>query len=58
VPLYKKGVKTECGNYTDIFLLPITLKILPFILLSMLTPYAEKIVGNFYVWISTPQFNY
>jgi hypothetical protein len=38
VPIYKKGVKTECGNYTGISLLPITYKIFSYLLLSRLTP--------------------
>ena len=46
VPIYKKDVKAECGNYTGISLLPITYKILSYILLSRLTLFAEEIVGD------------
>jgi len=45
VPIYKKGDKTDCSNYTGISLLPNTYKILSNILLSRLTPYAEEIIG-------------
>jgi len=45
VPTYKKGNKTECSNYRGISLLPTMYKILSNILLSRLTPYAEKIIG-------------
>jgi len=47
VPIYKKGVKTDCSNYMGISLLPTTHKISSNILLSRLTPYAEEItVGS------------
>jgi hypothetical protein len=45
IPIYKKGDKTECTNYRDIKLLPITYTILSNILFSRLTPYAEEITG-------------
>ena len=46
VPIHKKGDKTECNNYRGISLLPSTYKILSNILLSMLIPYAEEIMGD------------
>jgi len=46
VPIYKKGDITDCSNYRGISLLPTTYKILPNILLSRLTPYAEEIIGD------------
>jgi hypothetical protein len=46
VSIYKNGDKLECSNYRDILLLPATYKILPNILLSRLTPYAEEIIGD------------
>ena len=46
VPIYKKGNKTVCSNCRGISLLQTTYKILSNILLSRLTPYAEKIIGD------------
>jgi hypothetical protein len=46
VPIYKKGDKTDCGNYQGISLLSTMYKILSKILLSRLTPYAEEIIGD------------
>jgi len=45
VPVYKKGDKTDCSNYRGISFLSITYKILSNILLTVLTPYAEEIIG-------------
>jgi hypothetical protein len=45
LPNYKKGDKTECSNYRGISLLQTTYKVLSNILLSRLTPYAEKLLG-------------
>jgi len=45
VPIYK-GDKTDCCIYKGISLLPTKYKILSNILLSKLTPYADKIIGN------------
>jgi len=46
VPIYKKGDKTDCSNYTGISLLPTMYKFLSNILLSWLTPHAEEIIGD------------
>jgi hypothetical protein len=46
VPLYKKGDITDCSNYRGISLLSTTYKILSSFLLSSLTPYADKIIGD------------
>ena len=46
LPVYKKGDKTDCSNYTGISLLSTMYKILSNILLSRLTPYAEEIIGD------------
>ena len=46
LPIYKKGDKTDCSNYRGIPRLPTKYKILSNILLSRLTPYADKIIGN------------
>jgi len=43
VPMYKKGDKINCSNYSGISLLSITFKILSTILPTSLTPYAEEI---------------
>ena len=45
VPVYKKGNKRECSNYSDILLVSTMYKILFNILLSRLTPYPEEING-------------
>jgi len=45
-PIYKKGDKRGCSNYTGKSLLSTTYKILSNILLSRFTPYAEKIIGD------------
>jgi len=48
VPIYsyKKGDKTECNNYNVISLLSTTHKILSNMMLSMLTPHTEEIIGD------------
>jgi len=46
VPIYKKGDKTYCSNYTGTSLLPTTYKILSNILFSRLSPYADEIIGE------------
>ena len=46
VPIYKKGNKTDCSNYTGISHLSTMYKILSNILLSRLAPYAEEIIGD------------
>ena len=45
-PIYKRGGKTDCNKFKCISHLPTTYKILPNVLLSRLTPYAEKILGD------------
>ena len=45
LPVYKKGDKTDCSNYRSISLLSTAHKVISNILLSRLTPYAEKITG-------------
>jgi hypothetical protein len=46
VPTHKKGDKTDCNNYQGISLLSTSYKILSNILLTRLTPYADKIIGD------------
>jgi len=45
-PIYMKVHKTDCSNYRGTSLVSTTYKILPSILLSRLTPYAEEIIGD------------
>ena len=45
-PIYMKIHKTHCNNYRRPSLVPTMYKILPSILLSRLTPYAEEIIGD------------
>ena len=58
VTIYKKGDKTDCNNYRGISLLPTTYKVLSFILLSRLIPYAEEVIGGSSMWIPTQQVDY
>jgi hypothetical protein len=46
VPIYKKGYKTDCRNYSVISVFTTTYKIVSNILLSRLTPFAEEIIGD------------
>jgi hypothetical protein len=46
VPVYKKGDKTDCCNYSGILLLSNSYKILSNIFLSCLSPYINKIIGD------------
>ena len=46
-PIYKKGDKLECSNYTAITLLNVTYKVLSGILYNRLTVYAEEILGEY-----------
>ena len=46
MPIYKKGVKTDCSNYRGISLLSTTYDILCNILPSRLIPYVEEIIGD------------
>jgi hypothetical protein len=43
---YKKGDKTDRSSYRGVSLLPTTYKISSIILLSRLTPYVDKIIGD------------
>jgi len=45
-PTYMKEHKTDCSNYRGTSLVSTTYKILPSILLSRLTPYAEETIGD------------
>jgi hypothetical protein len=45
VPVHKKGDKNDCSKYCGISLLSISFKILSCILLSILSLYADKIIG-------------
>ena len=45
-PVYKKGDRTDCSNYRGLSLLSTTYNTLSNILLSRLTPYAEKITDH------------
>ena len=46
VPIYKKGDKTDCSNYRGMSVLQTTYTIVPNILFSRLTPYAEEIIDD------------
>jgi hypothetical protein len=46
VPIYKNGDKTDCSNYHGMSLLSTSYKILSSILLSKLSPYVDKIIGD------------
>ena len=46
VPIYRKGDKTDCSNYSGTSLLQTAYKILSNILLSRFTPYAKEIIGD------------
>ena len=46
VPIYKKGVKTNCSNYRGISLLLTSYQILSNIILGRLTPYVDEIIGD------------
>jgi hypothetical protein len=46
VPIHKQGDKTDCNNYRAISLLSISYKRLSNILLSRLSPYVDKIIGD------------
>ncbi|PSN29056.1 hypothetical protein C0J52_27128, partial [Blattella germanica] len=47
IPIYKKGDKTVCNNYSGISLLSTSYKILTNILVSRLTPYIDEIIGDY-----------
>ena len=46
VPVFKKGVKTDCSNYGGLSLLSTTCKVFSNILLSRLTLHTEEIIGD------------
>ncbi|KAJ4450915.1 hypothetical protein ANN_02349 [Periplaneta americana] len=46
VPIFKKGDKTNCGNFRGISLLLTSYKMLSNILLRRLTPYVDEIIGD------------
>ncbi|KAJ4441755.1 hypothetical protein ANN_11613 [Periplaneta americana] len=46
VPIFKKGDKTNCGNFRGISLLLTSYKMLSNILLRRLTPYVYEIIGD------------
>jgi hypothetical protein len=46
VPVHKKGDETDCNNYRGISLLSTSFKMLSNILLSMLGPYTDEIIGD------------
>jgi len=45
VLIYKKADRTECSNHRGMSLLPTAYKILYNILISVLTPYVDEIIG-------------
>jgi hypothetical protein len=47
VPIRKEGDKTDCNNYRGIFLLSTSYTILFKILLAMLTPYVNEVIGDY-----------
>jgi hypothetical protein len=46
LPVHKKGDKTDCNNYHGISLLSTSYKIISNILLSRLSPYIDKFIGD------------
>jgi len=46
-PIFKKGDKLECSNYTAVTLLNVTYKVLSGILYNRLAEYAEEILGEY-----------
>jgi hypothetical protein len=46
VPIYKKGAKTDCSNYSGISPLPASYKISSNIFFSRLSSYVDKIFGD------------
>jgi hypothetical protein len=45
VPIHKKGDKTDCNHHCGISMLSTSYKMLSNILLSMLNPYIDEIIG-------------
>jgi hypothetical protein len=46
VNIYERGDKTDCSSYRGISLLPTIYKMLPNILISMLTSHVDEITGD------------
>lgn len=46
VPIYKKGDRTASNNYSRLTLPSTSCRILPYILLSSLSPNIEEIIGD------------
>ncbi|KAL4142987.1 hypothetical protein QTP88_005369 [Uroleucon formosanum] len=47
IPIYKKGDKTECGNYRGISLLNLAYKVLSKVLMNRISPYIEENLGEY-----------
>jgi Reverse transcriptase (RNA-dependent DNA polymerase) len=53
IPIYKKGKRSDCGNYRGICLLNVSHKILAVILDYRLAIYAEEIIGDYQCGLRT-----
>jgi hypothetical protein len=56
LPVHKKGDKIDCNNYRGISLLSISYIILSNILLSRLSPYIDKLIGDLQLLIRLTAF--